>query len=455
MDERIARALLAALGERLGDRVVLWRGPDVDGADIDLLVLDGAEDALAAVLLEAGLRRDPSSGGSVWRGTVPGAPEADVTAARTWPGYYPRLDGLLRRASRPEGLPLVASEEDRLAIFAAEAVGGAELDRVARRARVLLARPGVAERMEALGREAGMRPLVELVADPDRLQAAGRRGRLSYTRAVVLAARSVCARRALSARLRARGRAAREGLAPRRRPRDRLIVAISGMDGAGKSTAARTAVAAVEAAGIPAQVSWVRFVDTNTEALERIAAPVKRVLRGQPRVASELAAGGAAAEAAGAQGATGRGSLVAWVWVLVVAAVNARDYRRAAVALAPGHALICDRWAVDALVDLEVRYGRHRAAAWLIRRVVPTPDLAMLLSIDPATAAARKPDDQARRVLEEMAPLYAARARAEGLAIVDAGAPAEHVQAAVRALVSEAVDALTASPTRHRILRRT
>src|SRR5436305_13128043 len=102
-----------------------------------------------------------------------------MPAAR-WPRHYPALDDLRARASCPEGWPLVAAEEDRLAIFAAEAVAGADLAHVAHRVRRLLGVPGVLERSRELARAERWQALLELVADPDALDRRARRGRLSY-----------------------------------------------------------------------------------------------------------------------------------------------------------------------------------------------------------------------------------------------------------------------------------
>jgi hypothetical protein len=75
---------------------------------------------------------------------------------------------------------------------------------------------------------------------------------------------------------------------------------------------------------------------------------------------------------------------------------------------------VCDRWLVDALVDVEILYGRHRLAEWVLRRATPRADLAVLLETDPATAARRKPGDQSEGVLERMAVRYGAVANELG-----------------------------------------
>ena len=82
-----------------------------------------------------------------------------------------------------------------------------------RRARRLLAAPATHERLKVLAAAEGMEALAALVADPDRLERSGRRGRLP-THAVLAALRSRAARAALRERIGAR-------LGARRRPSGR------------------------------------------------------------------------------------------------------------------------------------------------------------------------------------------------------------------------------------------
>ena len=99
--------------------------------------------------------------------------------------------------------------------------------------------------------------------------------------------------------------------------------------------------------------------------------------------------------------------------------------------------MVCDRWLTDSLVDLELRYGRHRGAEWILALLAPRPDLAILLEIDAATAARRKPRDQAERVFAEMERRYGETARRRGLAIIDARAPRREVSAALERLIDQ------------------
>jgi thymidylate kinase len=442
VDEQAARALLAELGRRMGDRVLLWRGEELGGSDIDLLVRPAAAGELAVTLREAGFRPSAGDPGQVvWRGRD--GVVVDVLSAAAWPGLYPELRGVFERSGPDEhGIP-VASDEDRLLMLAAEAVAGRPLAKVARKAGALVSRPGARERLESLAGAQRARPLARLVADPERLAARASRGRLPYPPAVAAALRSPCARAALAARVRARARRlARPG------PRG-LLVTLSGMDGSGKSSAAAVARERLEEAGLLVEVAWVRLAQERE--LRWIGTPFKWLLRPTGRIADPVAAaapGTAALAAAAAERASSRPRRrgpVGWCWTLVVAAVSGRSHRRAARGRRAGRTVVCDRGPVDSVVDLELRYGRHRLGEAVLTLVTPRPDLAIWLDVDARLAAERKPGDQDEGVLRRMEALYAERAGRAGLVHVDGRSGREQVRAEVERLLDEL---LATAPTR-------
>jgi thymidylate kinase len=225
--------------------------------------------------------------------------------------------------------------------------------------------------------------------------------------------------------------------AARRAPRGPrpLLVALSGMDGAGKSTAAIAVMEHLTARARPAEVAWARL-GTERELLDRLAMPVKRLLRRSGTVADPVAAGGPAVEKVqDPRESGGRRRPTSWVWIAIVAWASARTYRRTARGRRRGVSVVCDRWVTDAIVDLELRYGRHRLGQAILRRLPPRPDLQVLLEIDAATSIARKPQDQAERVLVEMERLYAEEARSARIERVDARRPREEVERSLLALI--------------------
>ena len=415
--------------DRLGERAILWRGAATGGRDIDLLVLDEALGELGEILREEGLQPAPGDPGHrVWAGA--GIAEIDVLPASGWPRYYPSLEGVLARLERRDEGPPVTSAADRALIHAAEAVAGRPLEKVVRKAGPAVEAAG--GELRSVARSEGLEPLAELVERPEELARRGRRGRLPYPAAMSLALRSGAARAALGERLGAR--AARAG--GRGRAGRPLLVALSGMDGSGKSTAATALVEHLGARGVEAEVSWARL-GQQAELLDRLATPVKRLMGRSGTVADPVAAGGPdVTKTQDPRDASGRRSPISWAWIAIVAWASARTYRRAArAARRRGVSVVCDRWSTDAIVDLKLRYGRHRLGEAILRRVPPRPDLAVLLEIDAATSAERKPRDQADRVLAQMEGRYADEATRAGLARVDARWPREEVERQLRALV--------------------
>jgi thymidylate kinase len=437
------RALLNEVAALVGYRAILWRGAD-PGSDVDLLVVDAALPELSQLLTGAGLRPEAGDPGHVvWTPSSSGDRlPLDILPFSAWPSYYPSLPGMMSRLQESEPGPPVASAADRALIFAAEVVAGRPIEKVVHRVRPLLATPGFTDDLRQVAAAEDLEALADLIERPDALMGVARRGRLPYPRAAALAGRSSAARAALEARG-ARRLGAMAIRAPLRRGRRRarpgpLLVTVSGMDGAGKSTAAGIIETRLRAAGLPAEIVWGR-IGGESVLLNRLATPVKRVVRRSGTVADPVAAGGPGIQKVqDPREGQGRRRLVSWVWIVIVATANAGSYRRAASLRRRGTHVICDRWATDAFVDLELRYGRHRLAEGMLRRLSPERDLGVLLEIDARTAARRKPGDQAEHVLAAMEPLYAQRAREEGLVRIDSRrAPAD-----IERTISAVVDAL-------------
>ncbi|MGH2838072.1 MAG: hypothetical protein ACRDJY_06965, partial [Thermoleophilaceae bacterium] len=379
-----------------------------------------------------GLRPALSDPGHVmW--SYPDGPDVaiDVLSAGQWPAYYPTLDGLRERASAENGGLPVASAEDQLLVLAAEWVGGRPVEKVLRRARPLLEASGTPERLKALGAAEGMGSLARLVSDPGRIERSASRGRLTYPRALLAAVRSRPARAAL--RERVAGRLGRR----RSRSAKGVLVTLSGMDGAGKSTFTAAVRAHLEAKGLPVRDEIVR-IGRRGDTLDKIAMPVKKILRREGSTADPVAAGDEAAKESGRAPDEAPRRGIGWVWSVVVAAENALACRRVARARRETN-VVTDRWLTDHLVDFELRYGRHPLGTRILRAGVPRADLAVFLEIDAATSAARKPGDQAPSVTARMEERYGAVATELGLVRIDGRAPRAHVEAAVLSLVDSVI----------------
>ena len=459
MDEARAREILEVLGRAAPGAVLLWRGTGLGGSDLDIVVLPGHDAVVARALRDYGLTAAPQDPGHVlWR-LLPGETVVvDALAAHGWPKMYPPLAGVAARSgSRPDGLT-VPAPPDRLLIHAAEAVAGWPIDKVLRKVRPVLDEPGTKASLEALAGMGPLRHLAHLVEAPDRLAATARAGRLPVRAALAAGVRSTPGRAALRARAGARlGLPARPPLPPvardGRRPPRGFVVALSGMDGAGKSTAALELAATFEELGRPVVVFWTRLAG-DPHLLDLVARPVRRLLGRATGTAAQAPADGAGAQAPSDRGGAhaappgevspraGRGRLIDAAWTLLVALDSVRVARRAFRLRRRGLSVVCDRWTADALVDLRLRYGRHRLAEWLLKRGIPAADLALYLEVDAATAAARKPGDQPLAVLEAMAGLYGLHAAGRNVTRLDARAEravvVEQADGALRAALATA-----------------
>ena len=439
VDERLAAEALDAVARAVPQGVVLWRGERLDGNDADVVAVPGRGHAVARALRDHGLTPAPQDPGRVlWRRLPGESVVVDVVAPHAWPARYPGLDGVLARARTGTlGFP-VASAGDRLLIHAAEAVAGWPLTKTARRLRAAWSEPDAGRSLAAAARTEpgldGLARLAEALATVGEV-ADGRGDVLALPVALRSAVRSGQGRAALAERLATTvGVAVRPPLprvaVPRRDGGGRArLIALSGMDGAGKSTVSLDLLEALEAAGQPAVVHWTRLAG-ELGLLDRAARLVRRLLGRQ----TSLADPGAPAPAA-ADGRDGRNGAIDTLWVLAVAASAVRAARRTSRIRRRGLTVVCDRWLADALVDLRVRYGHRPAAEWLLRRGFPRADVAVLLEVDGATAARRKPGDQTEAVLHAMADRYAEVGERLGLPRVDAGAAPREVADQLRALV--------------------
>ena len=268
--------------------------------------------------------------------------------------------------------------------------------------------------------------------------------------------RLVASGRPPSAVSRARARQERDGKLPLRsllpvpQPARRLlrkrergsVVALSGLDGSGKSTQARRLADALSASGQPSSVVWDSLI-SSPRAIRRIAEALRRgagiVLRGStaepPReAAAPVAAAGtpvvdepAAPERLANLGGW-RGAVVSHGWAFILtAALGSRLARATWPRILRGEAVVCDRYLLDAAVELRYFYGDRsfRPQLALLRLLTPAPANAFLIDVDPVLAAERKGefngDQNARR-----AALYAENAPRERVTRIDgSGEPDE------------------------------
>jgi thymidylate kinase len=171
---------------------------------------------------------------------------------------------------------------------------------------------------------------------------------------------------------------------PRRR-RPRIVVALSGVDGAGKSSVIRQFTHELSLSGLPFTVLWAR-PGQELGWLNAVARLAKRALGHQPEPGFRAISADAHARPPSRRGVTGR------LWALLMLADYCVRARRAG-SRASG-IVVHDRHALDAAVTLGFAYGLDRP--WvlpLVQRAMSRPDLHVYLDIDATTASVRKPAD--------------------------------------------------------------
>jgi len=192
------------------------------------------------------------------------------------------------------------------------------------------------------------------------------------------------------------------------RPR---VIALSGIDGSGKSLQARALAETLERLGYPAAVTWAPLA--NEAWLDRLARPIKRVLRVVPWLRPPTGVEGPGRrEAASNPGRIlrqrSRGLTSAWATIVAVANgwSLGRDVLRHAWA---GRVVVADRYHLDSTVRMRFLYDEHRE--FRLQRLIvavlsPAPGYAFFLDVEPATSLARKDDGWSQEELAIQARVY-------------------------------------------------
>ena len=167
----------------------------------------------------------------------------------------------------------------------------------------------------------------------------------------------------------------------------RIAVAISGVDGAGKSTLTRRFEQALTRAGVPVTIVWTR-PGMRLGPLDHLASLAKRVLGQDPQPGIRAIAAGQRSEAL-----SSRRGWIGWAWSLLVTVsflVDARTRHHGGRGV-----ILYDRHLLDALATLEFAYPGvdTRPHELLIRRGLPRAAVTFYLDTPADVALARKPGD--------------------------------------------------------------
>jgi len=236
-------------------------------------------------------------------------------------------------------------------------------------------------------------------------------------------------------RIRRRLASLRSALSPR------LVVAVSGVDGSGKSTLSRLVAQNLKQAGIPVSRIWARPGGKKNRLLDGLAHAGKRLLGQDPSWgAARVARGGPTGDLASRRG------LLGWTWAMLVTLSFLLDVRQQH--LRSRGVILYDRHLLDALVQLDFVYGGvdlrlHQA---VVRRGLPKPRLSLYLDVPEEVALARlarkpqEPDDiyTGQYVVRRQLERYEARRPEVGhLRRLDGGRPAEELAVTVTRWLAE------------------
>ena len=369
------------------------------GRDLDLLVRDEDLDALRAALDREGFR----SQGDEWVRFAGGTAEAvDLVPASAWKLPEAELEELFRSALPIDGFARLVRPAPAQALLVLARLTGLGVLPDKRRTRRDTA---LAEDPRALGEARRRAPAWNLTAELANLEGGG---------------------------------TATRGLPRPSRPR---IVALSGIDGSGKSSQAELLRVALERLGYEAAVEWSPF--GQDEWLNRLAVPVKKLLGRTGRYSPDEPAQETGLERTHGTALREENALVNYAWSTVVTFANELSQLRTIVwHTRHGRIVIYDRYALDSTVQLRFRYGsssRFGLQRALIRLLAPKPVASFYLDIPPETSLGRKDDRWSLADLQAQAGLYREEYERAGAVRLDGLRPRDELAAEIAEAVWRAL----------------
>lgn len=208
------------------------------------------------------------------------------------------------------------------------------------------------------------------------------------------------------------------------RARPGSIIAVSGLDGAGKSTVVSDLDAVLRQCEVPVRRVWSRGGFTRGAGFLKRSARRALPRHVPPPAARDRKAAWLARPVPGALFA-----------MFVVTEMGLRLLARVRLPRALGRTIVCDRYVQDAAAEMESRLGTGRAVVRAAARVLPAwaprPHLAVLLRLGADEAVRRKPDEGDPRELRRRAEALDRLARAHGMVVLDASRPLDDVRGEV------------------------
>ena len=218
-----------------------------------------------------------------------------------------------------------------------------------------------------------------------------------------------------------------------------VIVAVSGLDGAGKSSQVRLLETALRERGIDAAREWVPVAyDASIERAKRRANAVLRALRLRPTLAPprESALPRPDTELTPGKALVRKSTVARQLWMTFIALTNVVSHWRSLLRHGSGSVVIFDRYTLDSAVRLDAWYsdlGSVGVQSWLVRTLSPRPFRAYLLDVDPEIAYARRPGQWEVDELRRQAALYRANAAKYRVRRLDGERPVAELAAEIAA----------------------
>lgn len=385
--------------------VLVFGSPPGKGRDLDLLVRDADLAPLQDVLAREGFRNR----GDEWVRFHDGTADAiDLVPASAWRLPGRELDDLFAQARRLDGLDrLVLPAPHHALLVLARLTGKAGTLPDKRRRRL----------ESALAEEAGAWRHARELAPAWSLRA-----ELEHLERTFL------------------GQATPHLRVPRpRRPR---VIALSGIDGSGKSSQAQLLRETLERLGYDAAVEWTPF--GQNAWLERLGGPAKRLLSRSHRFRSSEPARETGLERTSGTALRERSAAVNQAWATVVSFANAlAQLQTIARHSRHGRIVVYDRYALDSTVQLRFRYGtngRFSLQRSLIGLLAPKPLASFYLDIPPETSLDRKDDRWTLADLDMQARLYREEYERGGVERLDGLRPRDELAAEIAETVWRALD---------------
>lgn len=418
------RTIAALVDAGVGERVLVTGSLPDDASDLDLLVRPAAAAALSALL--------PAAGFTAWRD-----------------GSWMRIEGCLAAVVDLEAADGWLLPDEQLADLFVQSQPLTELTHVAAPAHhhALLIIARLLQQGEGrIGHRRLARARRAVLADPEAFTQAQRSaaawgcvGALELLRAI-LEGRHLTRRDVALLLSRDTGRLVKpwrrvaRALRPHR-TRLGVVIAVSGLDGAGKTSQTVALADALSSLGFETVILWDRI--SHNRLLVRLAAPGKYALRrmtgpSPQAVRADSPDGCTQGSAAPVRpGSSNRATAMAGAWSLVVTAVHVLSAAPATWHhISRGRVVIRDRYVLDSLVHLRCRYGQP---SWvdrdvsLLRWALPTPAAAYLLDVSAEEAYRRKPQEYDVAQLHRQREIYLASAGGQNVVVLDGSAPVEQL----------------------------